>query len=95
MQASAKGDDVAMAAKASDLTKRMVDSLDTLTKEITKLTGRIEKIEKQPAPAKGPLKVVGKEDDGGASMKKQELDPEKATAKDLIKAAHSKPLTQI
>jgi hypothetical protein len=93
-----KDDAMAMAQKSGELQKKTNDLLTTLTGEITKLANantalakRIETLEKQPAAGKGNTRAVTKEEDGGGVDKKA-LDPATATANDLIKAAHSKPI---
>ena len=93
---------MAMAAKTADLQKRTVDSLDALTKELTKIAtansamaARLEKLESQPAPAKGVLKVIEKGQDKSPAEKKDDVDLSKASATDLIKVAFTKPLAQL
>jgi hypothetical protein len=87
-----KDDAMAQAEKAGELQKKTVDMLTTLTSEVSKLSKRIETLEKQPAPAKGNTRAVTKEEDGGGEVKKQEIDPATASVGDLIKLAHSKPM---
>lgn len=87
-----KDDAMGMAQKSGELQKKMDSFFETLTGSIEKMAKRIETLEKQPSAAKGNTHAVTKEEDGGGTVTKQGLDPATASTRDLIKAAHSRPM---
>lgn len=99
-KAAGDNDDVQRVATLEDDVKRLAGENETLKGEKEQLVQRVAELEKEPAQAKGALKVVGKEDDTDslkrtqeeADLKRIEALPANEAAAELVKRAHQSPM---
>ena len=74
-QAEQAGDLTKVATSQEVLTKMVADAMLPLNKALSDAMEKIAKLEAQPLPAKGVLRVVGKENDSATEVKKVEIAP--------------------
>lgn len=67
--------DLIKAEPAPDLTKMIADAMEPLNKALGDAMAKIAKLEAQPLPVKGVLRVVSKENDLVTEVKKAEIAP--------------------
>jgi hypothetical protein len=74
-QAEQAGDLIKVSTSQEAITKLVADAMLPLNKALSDAMEKIAKLEAQPLPAKGVLRVVGKENDSATEVKKVEIAP--------------------